>query len=335
MKNDTIIPKVTFIIPCYNVEKYVEACISSISKQSYQNLEIIPVNDGSQDSTGIILDRISHGDNRIKVLHKSNGGVSSARNIGIRIATGDYIVFVDGDDYIAEDYTHYMISLVEKNNADMALSINCYMHKGEQQIKADSISCLTSEEATMLLLGPKVVVGCWNKIFKRSLLVENHIRFSHSQFYGEGLLFITTASQCSAKIAVGKRKVYFYRRNNSSSACTQFNIQNFYNGAKSIDMIEESLRIKSNKLINMLHWHRCQFNMGSVVRMIEAGKEKEYQAYYRECLTYVRKHTWNCLLLKGVSLYKKLLLIGTCICPWLMATMDMVRRKKIQDNSII
>lgn len=332
MKNAEIL--VSFIIPCYKVEKYVENCIRSISNQTLKNIEMIPVDDGSPDNTGTILDCLAKEDNRIKVIHKANGGVSSARNAGIEAASGEYIVFVDGDDYLAPDYAEYMIDMAFRNDADFALSQNCYSKERENQIAEDSIKCLTPEAATVLLLSPRIVVGCWNKMFKLSLLLDNNIRFSTTQFYGEGLLFITTASQLANKIVVGDKKVYYYRRNNYSSACTKFNINNFYNGSSSIDIIEKNLKVRTPKVLKMLGFHRCQFKMGTVVRLLEAGKEKEYSEYYHECLTHVRKKTLGCLSVKGVSLYKKGLLVGTCICPWLMAKLDSLRRKQIESKSV-
>ena len=327
-------PLVSFIVPCYNVELYVEHCINSIINQKYRNIEIIPVDDGSPDKSGIILDKLAEQDSRIKVIHKENGGVSSARNTGIEEASGDYVVFVDGDDYIADDYTDYMMNMIKEYDAEMAISVNCYMFEGEKQVLKDTISNYSPEDATTLLLGPCVVVGSWNKIYKRSLLIDNNLRFSKTQFYGEGLFFITTATQLANRIAVGNRKVYYYRRNNYSSACTKFNIENFYNGFASLDLIEKNLRIKTKKVKRMLSWHRCQFKMGTVVRIKEVNKVKEYKKYYFESLSYVRKHTFSCLFLKGVSLYKKGLLIGTCLSPWLMAELDKLRRNKIEKQSV-
>ena len=96
--------KVSVIIPVYKVEKYLEKCIDSVINQSYSNLEIILVDDGSPDNCGKICDKYAKKDNRIRVIHKTNGGLSDARNNGIKIATGNYIAFIDSDDYVTEDY---------------------------------------------------------------------------------------------------------------------------------------------------------------------------------------------------------------------------------------
>ena len=94
---------ISIIIPVYNVEKYLERCVKSVINQTYKNLEIILVDDGAKDNSGKMCDELSKLDSRIKVIHKENGGLSDARNFGLKIATGDYIGFVDSDDYIADD----------------------------------------------------------------------------------------------------------------------------------------------------------------------------------------------------------------------------------------
>ncbi len=330
----TTSPLVSFIVPAYNVERYIEKCISSIIHQDYHYLECIVVNDGSKDNTGIILDKICCNDSRIKVIHKNNEGVSAARNDGIDAATGDYLVFVDGDDYIAPDYTTYMIKLVVDNEADFGLSLNCFTKKNESQVDAERVDVLNSEDTTALLLGPRVMVGCWNKIYKSDFIKNNNLKFSPGLFYGEGLYFINQVAQRAKITAVGNRKVYYYRRNNEVSACSQFNIDKIYNGSKSIEKIESELIIKTPKVLNMLGWHRCQFKMGAVVRMKAAGVVNEYKEYYKECLGYVRNHVLGCLFIKGLSLYKKGLLIGIAMNPSIMVVLDNIRRKKIQNQSI-
>lgn len=330
-KNTT---KVSFVVPCYNVERYVKSCIESITHQDYKNIEIIPVDDGSKDKTGVVLDELAGQDDRIRPIHKLNGGVSAARNTGIDAATGDYIVFVDGDDYIAADYTDYMLNMIADNNADFALSVNCFTQENEPQVDNDKIQIYSPEDAVALLLGPRVVVGSWDKIYRLDFLKENLLRFSTNMFYGEGLYFICMCAQKANKVIVGKRKVYYYRRNNYASVCTTFNIKNFYNGSASIDAIERDLTIKTPKVMGMLGWQRCQFKMGAVVRIKSANVVPEYKEYYKECLSYVRKHFWESLPLKGVSLYKKGLLLGTAISPSLMAKLDIWRRKRIQEKSV-
>lgn len=112
---------ISVIVPVFRVEKYLKKCISSIQAQTYRNLEIILVDDGSDDGSSKICDDLAKNDSRIKVIHKSNGGLSSARNAGIELANGDYIGFVDSDDYIVENMYETLYSLMNQNNADIAI----------------------------------------------------------------------------------------------------------------------------------------------------------------------------------------------------------------------
>ena len=123
---------VSVIIPAYNIEDYIGRCLDSIISQTYKNLEIIVVDDGSRDYTGEILDNYAKKDRRIKVIHKENGGVSSARNKGIEAAEGDYIGFIDGDDLIEPEMYKTLVDLLEEENADIA-------HCGYQMVFPDRI----------------------------------------------------------------------------------------------------------------------------------------------------------------------------------------------------
>lgn len=327
-------PKVSVIIPAYNVESYIEKCVRSVLEQTYSNLELIVVNDGSLDKTAHIIDEISRQDSRFVVVHKNNGGVSAARNSGLSLCTGDYVVFVDGDDYLASDYIEYMLSLVEQTGADFCLSRNCYTRKGEMQEQEDRIETLSPEDATALLLSPAVIVGCWNKIYKRSLLLENNLRFSSELFYGEGLSFITTAAQRANAVGVGRRKVYYYRRNNAVSATTKFDIEKLYNGEKSLDVIEKNLSIVSTKIDNMLYLHRSIFALGALVRLLSYKLEKEYKQDYKRWKRYVNKSAWAHLFKRGIPVYRKLMLLGGSISPRLLMHMDNIRRKRIMEGSV-
>src|SRR5699024_8688641 len=122
--------KISVIVPVYNAEKYLHRCIKSILDQTYKNLEIILVDDGSIDTSGKICDYYDHKDERIKVIHKENGGQSSARNTGLTIASGDYVSFVDSDDWIVEDIYEYCINLIKTTNCDV-VDFKCMFTNGE------------------------------------------------------------------------------------------------------------------------------------------------------------------------------------------------------------
>ncbi len=325
---------VSIIVPAYNVAQYIEKCITSILQQTHTSIEVIVVNDGSTDNTGSIIDKMAQQDQRVVTVHKENAGVSAARNSGIEVSTGAYLVFVDGDDYIAADYVAYMLELMQRTNSDFCLSKACYTKRGERQTEKACIQTLTPEAATALLLSPEVIVGCWNKMFKRSLIVDNRMMFSTTLFYGEGLTFITTIAQMAQSVGVGNRKVYYYRRNNEASATTHFDVNKLYNGEKALQSIGEKLSIPSPKVKTMLKLHQCLFYLGALVRMKANGVDKTYLADYKRWKRYVRANVGKLIVSKDVSIYRKLMLIGGAISPWLMMKLDRVRRDKIVANSV-
>lgn len=329
-----MIETVSIIIPCYNVSTYVEQCLLSIVKQTYPKLEILAIDDGSPDNTPVILDKMAKQYPQLRVIHQKNAGVSAARNTGLQQATGDYVMFVDGDDFLAPDAVDYFVDLVKQTGAEFCLSTDCYTRKHESQTNQQTIHILSSAEAVALLLSPRVIVGCWNKIYKRSFLTTHNCQFSTDLFYGEGLNFITTVAQLSDRVGVGNRKVYYYRRNNEYSATTCFNIKQFQNNLSSIARIESNLTQYTPTIDTMLVLHRSMFCMSTAVRIRAKGLTKMYAQQYNESLSYVRHNYLKLVFKKEVSLYRKCLLLGGCISPWLLAKLDVIRRKHIVKRSV-
>ena len=165
--------KISTIIPCYNVECYLERCVASVVSQTYHELEIILVDDGSTDATGELCDRLSKNDARIKVIHKENGGLSDARNAGIDVAEGEFYSFVDGDDYLELDAYEMMVNEMKRRDISLVSagmvveSINGHRHVNMSK------ECLTlsKEEAFLNLLGPVRTIGqsSCNKLFRKQL----------------------------------------------------------------------------------------------------------------------------------------------------------------------
>ena len=165
--------KISVIVPCYNVSSYLQRCVDSIINQTYSNLEIILVDDGSTDETGELCERLADVDCRIRVLHKDNGGLSDARNAGIDVSTGDYLAFVDGDDYLELDAYETMVA--EMQNSEVSLVSAGILGEDIDGNKSSLISetyqYLTREEAYIKLLGNKRTIGqsSCNKLFRSGL----------------------------------------------------------------------------------------------------------------------------------------------------------------------
>lgn len=210
-------PLVSIIVPVYNVEKYIKDCLDSISDQTYKNIEIIVVDDGTQDRSGKIAEECTKRDRRIKVIHQKNGGLSVARNTGYNVANGEYIIFVDSDDAIAPDCVEYMLWLIETSKTNMAMAINYYDYYQRNQIQDDKIELIAAdkiiEKIEYQIWGEQV----WSKIYRKSYLDKYRIRHFPEILFGEGHTFNIYALDRAGDVAIGQRRVCYYRNNPESS----------------------------------------------------------------------------------------------------------------------
>lgn len=157
------------IIPVYNVEKYLSRCVDSVLNQTYKNFELILVDDGSLDNSPVICDEYENKDSRIKVIHKENGGLSSARNAGLEICKGDYIFFIDSDDWLTdENVLEEFISKAEKENADFVYSfMNTATDKIQKEIRMNQ---RFKDNDKLFFLSNPYLFSAWNKLYKNTLL---------------------------------------------------------------------------------------------------------------------------------------------------------------------
>lgn len=211
-------PLVTVIVPVYNTTPYLKECLSSICNQTYRNLEIIAVDDGSTDGSSELLDEIAGKDTRIKVVHKENGGVSSARNKGLALAHGEYISFVDSDDTLELDMYEMLASKAEQYNAAIAHCSYRRLMETEQRPIGDSgkIFVQTGTEAQMCLLKGELFTGSLcDKLFRRELFES--IRLCEDLRINEDVLAVFQLFQCAdATVFVDVCK-YNYRTSSTSS----------------------------------------------------------------------------------------------------------------------
>ena len=167
--------KVSLVVAIYKSEKFLPKLINSIINQTYKNLEIILVDDGSPDGSGKICDEYAEKDSRIKVIHEENSGACAARNNGMKIATGEWLVIIDGDDWLELDYVEYMLRLVHETNSEMGMSTEIFTTRDRKQIKKDKIECWTGEYTASRIILPYIAIGPWNKIYKLEMLRKNNL----------------------------------------------------------------------------------------------------------------------------------------------------------------
>ena len=283
-------PLISIIVAIYNIDKYVAKCIESIIAQTYKNIEILLVDDCSTDKSGIICDNYAQIDQRIKVFHHvTNRRLSATRNTGLDNAKGEYVVFVDGDDWLAEDYVDYFYELISKYSTDIAISCNNFTTRDLKQIKEDIPELWDSETATANFLYSRISIGVWNKIYKREFIEKNNLRFK-PLFTAEGFRFLSDCSQRTDKIAVGQRKVYYYRLNNANSATTHPDIRQGLNSLKTLNGIEQDLIIKTPLVYASIRHHRWINHFYTLMLIIETKSIEENNQTYRQCISYIKKN---------------------------------------------
>lgn len=270
-------PKVSVIIPCYNVEKYLDRCMKSIVGQTLQEIEIILVDDKSPDGTPQSCNEWAGKDNRVKVIHKTqNEGLGYARNTGLEHATGEYVAFVDSDDFVGLDMYETLYNKAVGEKADVVYS-NCYFYKSENQkhIRYDvteDTSFVGKKEVDDFLLdivGPlpsfphnvKYMMSVWHAIYKRRILEDNHICFvSERELISEDLVFdIDYLHHCN-KIIYLKDAFYYYCDNGESLSRkldkTRYNRHKIW-----LDAIERRLKDLYTPETYKLHYQRQQIHV--------------------------------------------------------------------------
>lgn len=219
-------PKVSVIVPVYNVEDYLERCLDSIINQTYRNLEIILVNDGSTDNCGAICEEYAKKDNRIIVIHKENGGQSTARNTGMDICTGEYIAFVDSDDYIHPETYNSCVYVMQKEDVDF---VEFEFKKVYENDPFDDVTDYSYEIHNV----KEVIEGrirwkkhyclAWNKLFKKIFIIN--LRFPKGLLHEDSMLFNIYVFQIN-KVGYIPLKFYYYFQREGSTMNSIFKIEN-------------------------------------------------------------------------------------------------------------
>ena len=267
--------KISVIVPIYKAEAHLPRCIDSILTQTHTNLEIILIDDGSPDNCGKICDEYAKKDSRIKVIHKKNGGVSSARNAGLNIATGDYIAFVDADDYIKNAMYEQLLLVLKETNADISV---CNYQYGDY-IQEDTLSVTLYNSITackQLFFSDRfkegISVAPVDKLYKSELF--NNLRFLEACHYAEDTLMCVQVF-CQAKTIVKKDiTLYHYIRSENSAVLAEYNQKKptetlAYKTILDIiknkdDELEKYIQHRYFELV-FYHWKQCYYKRSDKV----------------------------------------------------------------------
>lgn len=290
---------VSVVVPVYNVEKYIARCIESILSQTYENLELILVDDGSPDQSGVICDDYANKDSRILVIHQKNAGVSAARNVGIDHAKGEHIFFVDSDDWIEPNHVE---SLLPIDDEDLVCGgfIQLIHNQKDAYVSPASKICTCAEwrENFWNFWLENAILPPWRSCYSAHILRENHIRFNCALSIGEDEHFNLQYIAHCRTIRFVSSCTYCYEIGGQASAMQKWHPSRINTAVALSKAIEEMLQ-KREYLARWYYWHGAirhldkwhQRSTGTQKREVcKKMSECFNEPYFRECLPYIRKN---------------------------------------------
>lgn len=322
MKNNELI---SIVIPIYNIEKYVKKCIESVLNQDYLNIDIILVDDGATDNSGKICDEYKNIDSRIQVIHKLNGGLSDARNAGIKVAKGEYIIFIDGDDYIKPNYVSKLYNNLLENDADISVCGFSYVYDDGKERKYNNkekecTKVFNSQQAIECMLDSRWAFKqcAWNKIYKKELFKD--IEYPYGMLYedlGTTYKLISKAN----KVVYDSNSLYYYvQRKTSITKSLKYN-EREKNRILMANQMCDFLKCNFKKIRNKVEFFRATQYL-SVINVMYMEQINDASFIY-EAKDVINKNVFNAFAYGNLkqkiqfivfslnsNLYKKILLGG-------------------------
>ena len=287
---------VSVIIPAYNVEQYVERCVYSVTKQTYRNLEIILVDDGSTDCTGIICDKLAKEDNRISVIHKTNGGLSDARNAGIDVSRGEYISFVDSDDYITSDMLEHMMNAMCETDISMVV-VGFWKQSGDAREYCGPTTerVVSSEEALKdIYIGHEIYPASWNKLYRRALFNNN--RFAVGMINEDSEIITKLLVECK-RVALVSKPLYIYMIREGSITQSSFSSKD-YNGIKAYRTAVDVCKKRKKSLLPYARYYETSRIYNTYIELVTSDERMIKYRFLLRVNLFVR--TIACLLSTGL-----------------------------------
>lgn len=269
---------VSVIIPVYNVEKYLEKCIESVVNQTYYKLEIILVNDGSNDKSNEICEKYKNQDSRIVFINKENGGLSSARNFGLDIAKGEYVTFIDSDDYIDTNMIRILVDNLEKNECDISIVDSIRVDERDNiicSIKNKSETFIYNKEEAIEKYLEGRFIPAWGKLYKKCLF--DNIRFPVGRLNEDEAIMIKVFDNCKGKIIYNTSQLYYYLYRQSGSITNNKNsIKNYEDWV--INSHSNTIYIKAN-YPQLIHKAKCRYyrSIISTINKLLILEDNEYE----------------------------------------------------------
>lgn len=325
---------VSLIIPAYEIESQIEKCLASIKCQTYQNLEIIVVDDGSKDNTGNLCDEIAEKDRRILVVHQNNCGAAEARNVGMALARGKYVCFVDGDDFLEPDYVESLLLQIQFPGAQMAV---CgYQEEYEDgrrpRVLGNTQGLWEAEKVLgMIFFHDEVGRSLWNKMFVRTVIQENNISFQGEYLVGEDMLFLIQYLMKISRVAITEKVGYHYLwREGSAMQKKQWDsayYRNRISWIKALKAAEMLLHDQTGqrgifRTYKLLVYYRILCESTGF-----QGNSQKKRDFEHALLSYVRRHGMGALFSKRLTCKTAAGVLLCCISPKLQVGLAKVGRR--------
>lgn len=301
-------PLISVIIPVYRTEKYLRKCVESVRAQTYPNLEIILIDDGSPDNCGKICDEYAAKDKRIRVVHQTNQGLSAARNAGLGIAKGEYVGFVDSDDYVEPDIYEYLYALITKENAAMAMCNICEDegYHTKQQNKQPYVLITALD----IFKYGSIWVYAWNKLYRMSFV--SGLRFNTATSYGEDGLFNFEFMKKNALIALGNQAKYHYcYKQNPNALVSNFQPKHL----NKIVLMDECLKYAKQHNLTLFYRRASNAQLMHVTKWLYqiARSTEEDRASIEFLTAYIKKHFMRFIFARMISARMKLFISVACV----------------------
>lgn len=305
--------KISIVVPVYNVENYLVRCLNSLLNQTLKDIDIICVNDGSTDGSVEILKEFANKDSRIKIINKENGGLSSARNEGMKYVTTDYVGFVDSDDWVEPDTYELALAAMEKNNVDIV----CWGAKiVVENIEEDNIGVVLAKDYHNIKnVGYKEIndsilcrttVTVWNKLFKTKIIKDNNLTFPNGLIYEDNEFFLKYAIYCQSAYYIDKYLYNYLQRSNSiiGNMCTKKSnkaldyikiYENIYKYYERLNLLDKHKDLISNKF-NSIMWNaysHCQDKKLVKKKLRELAKSLDNDILQNENIHLIKKNKFH------------------------------------------
>lgn len=299
--------KISIIIPVYNVEKFLAQCVNSVIVQSYKNLEIILVDDGSPDKSPQICDDFAKRDSRIRVVHKTNGGLSSARNAGIKMATGDYLLFLDSDDYWdSSDAMKECAEICSQHHPDVIMFGYKKFYQVESRTEVRGISVPDFNKVydiDNLLHADVFTTSACNKCVSRHLFTEYHLDFVENQL-SEDIEYCIKIIKYADRFMVIDNPFYIYRQQNATSISSNIGVKNLRDIAEVlVKYSDESKKRPFKNRPALLNYLALQYVLWMTISTLVKRKEQARLIDEMKKLWWLTEYDW-CSYVKKVNLVR-------------------------------